>query len=259
MTQDILEQVMKLSREVGAFLLEQTVSDAQIEAKSMNNLVSFVDQTAERMFVEGLQEILPEAGFIAEEGSASHNDEEYLWVIDPLDGTTNYIHGIPAFCTSVGLLKNRKSIMGVIYDPCRDEMFSALLGKGAFLNGKPIQVSHRNSLKSSVLATGFPYDDFDRQDQYMELFGDLCKSSRGLRRWGSAAIDMAWVAVGRFEGFYEYGLNPWDIAAGVIIVEEAGGQVDAFTPSHDAIFDREIVATNGLIQQELLAKVGEYF
>ncbi|NNE55302.1 MAG: inositol monophosphatase, partial [Flavobacteriales bacterium] len=166
--------VERLSREVGAFIQEQRNSSVEIELKGLNNLVSRVDKNAETKFVEGLSKLLPEAGFIAEEGSATHNNEEFLWVIDPLDGTTNYLHGIPAYCTSVALLQDRKPVIGVIYDPNQDEMFAATAESEATMNGQPIRVTQRDLLQKSVLATGFPYDNLERQNQYIELFGELC-------------------------------------------------------------------------------------
>ena len=255
----ILRSVEILSREIGDWMRLQKISASDIEFKSLNNLVSYVDKEAEKRFVERLSQLLPEAGFIAEEGSGSYANEEYAWVIDPLDGTTNFIHGIPIWCTSVALLRHKTPLVGVIYDPNQGELFSAAQGQGAWLNGQPIRVSSTTSLAASLLATGFPYDDFGRQKAYMLLLEDLCQSSRGIRRIGSAAVDLAWTACGRFEAFYEYGLNPWDVAAGALIVEEAGGTVTGFSADANPIFGEEILATNGRIHQVLHEKISYFF
>ncbi|MFN5296080.1 MAG: inositol monophosphatase family protein, partial [Flavobacteriales bacterium] len=180
-------------------------------------------------------------------------------VIDPLDGTTNFVHGMPVWCTSIGLCDGITPILGVIYDPNTDECFSAYQGGGAFLNGKPIRVSQVNTVQQSLLATGFPYDDFGREEAYIELFRKLIRGTRGLRRLGSAALDMAWTACGRVEGFYEYGLNPWDVAAGAIIVQEAGGIVTEFNGGDDFVFGEDLVCTNGHTHDEMLRIIQTYF
>ena len=210
----------QLIRETGSWMKTQRVNAEEIEIKTTNNLVSFVDKESERRLVEGLKTLFPEAGFIAEEGTGERA-EEWNWVIDPLDGTTNFLHDVPIWCISVALCHKNKAVIGIIYDPNKEEMFVASKGNGSFLNGKRIQTSTRNILMDSLLVTGFPYDDFGREEQYIGLFRSLMKKTRGIRRLGSAALDLAWVACGRFEAFYEYGLNPWDVAAGVILVEEA--------------------------------------
>lgn len=239
---------------------EQTeVSEHIAEVKSENNLVTYVDKESERRFVEGLQLLLPEAGFVAEEGTGVRKESGLNWVIDPLDGTTNFVHGLPVWCTSIGLCDGITPILGVIYDPNTDECFSAYRGGGAFLNGNPIRVSQVSSVQQSLLATGFPYDDFGREEAYIELFRKLIRGTRGLRRLGSAALDMAWTACGRVEGFYEYGLNPWDVAAGAIIVQEAGGIVTEFNGGDKSIFGEDLVCTNGRIHPEMLRIIQTYF
>jgi myo-inositol-1(or 4)-monophosphatase len=235
----------------------QRVNANEIEIKTPNNLVSFVDKESERRLVEGLKEIFPQAGFIAEEGTGE-KAEEWNWVIDPLDGTTNFLHDVPIWCISVALCQGNEAMIGIIFDPNKDEMFVASKGNGCFLNGKKIQVSERSHLSDSLLVTGFPYDDFGREEQYIGLFRSLMKKTRGIRRLGSAALDLAWVACGRFEAFYEYGLNPWDVAAGVILVKEAGGNVSGFH-SGDPIFEEDIIASNGHVHQELKSLTQVYF
>ena len=256
----ITAQVETLSKEIGNWMKAQTtVSENIAEVKSENNLVTYVDKESERRFVEGLKHILPEAGFVAEEGTGAPAPSGLNWVIDPLDGTTNFVHGMPVWCTSIGLCQGNEAIAGVIYDPSSNECFTAWKGGGAFLNGQPIRISTIPSLEQSLFATGFPYDDFGREEAYIALFRDMMRSTRGLRRLGSAALDMAWTACGRVEGFYEYGLNPWDVAAGCIIVQEAGGTVTDFSGGDNYIFGEDLVCTNGLVQAELLAKIARYF
>ncbi|MBP8823308.1 MAG: inositol monophosphatase [Flavobacteriales bacterium] len=251
--QKLTEHVVLLSREVAAFirLESRRFTEAEVESKGLNNLVSYVDKQAEARFVAGLNELLPEAGFIAEEGTGERA-EGLNWVIDPLDGTTNFVHGMPCYCTSVALVRGGDVLLGVVLEVNRDECFAAWAGGGATLNGMPIRVSSRSQLQESLLATGFPYDDFGFEAEYMDLLRELMHRTRGIRRLGSAAADLAYVACGRFEAFYEYGLNSWDVAAGVILVREAGGQVSGFRPSKDPVFDEEIVASNSAIHAELL-------
>lgn len=251
---ELHEQLIAISIEVGHFIVQQQLAPSQIEEKSFNNLVSFVDKTAEKVFVEALAKVLPEAGFIAEEGSGSPQKEGYNWIIDPLDGTTNFIHQIPCYCTSVALHGPKGLELGVIYEPHRKEVFSAIAKQGAWLNQKKIEVSKTTKLEKSLLATGFPYDDFGRQEAYMELLKDLTTHTRGIRRLGSAALDLAYVACGRFEAFYEYNLNPWDVAAGILIVQEAGGHVTGFQDTTDPLFGADILASNGLMHEQLQEK-----
>jgi myo-inositol-1(or 4)-monophosphatase len=258
--EDILTSVEGLSRTIGTWMKAQTnVHESMADVKSENNLVTFVDKESERRFVEGLSAILPQAGFVAEEGTGTANQDGLNWVIDPLDGTTNFVHGMPIWCTSVGLCLGNEAILGVIYDPSSEECFTARKGGGAYLNGNPIRVSSIQTLQQSLFATGFPYDDFGREEAYIALFRDMMRSTRGLRRLGSAALDMAWAACGRVEGFYEYGLNPWDVAAGCIIVQEAGGIVTDFSGGDNYIFGEDLVCTNGSVQAEMLTKIARYF
>ncbi len=181
------------------------------------------------------------------------------WIIDPLDGTTNFVHGIPCYCISVALADGLDVLVGVVLEVTRDECFSAWKGGGAWLNGKTIGVSTRKTLSESLLATGFPYDDFGREAEYMELLKALMHTSRGIRRLGSAAADLAYVACGRFEAFYEYGLNPWDVAAGGLLVTEAGGNTTDFRNGGSWLFGEEIVASNGSIHAEIIGPIGKFF
>lgn len=259
--QEILNQVIVLSKEIGQWMKQERLKFdlEKVEVKGFNNFVSYVDKEAEKRFVNALQVLLPEAGFIAEEGTSDKKGERYHWVIDPLDGTTNYVHGIPLFCTSVALLDQDELLLGVIYEPNTDECFAALRGHGATLNGSSMKVSTQSTLIKSLLATGFPYDDFEREKSYFDILQTFTHKSRGLRRLGTAALDLAYVACGRFDGFYEYGLNPWDVAAGALIVQEAGGNVSDFKGKMDYIFGEEIIADNGLISQEFLQVIEDGF
>jgi myo-inositol-1(or 4)-monophosphatase len=255
----LCQQVNLLAKEVGAFIKSQTISSSDVETKSKNSLVTFVDKTAEAKLVARLSELIPESGFIAEEGTSEKIGEIYNWIIDPLDGTTNFIHGVPCFCISIGLKRNNELVLGVIYEINLDELFYAWEGSKAYLNGKEIHVTPTRTLEDSLIATGFPYYDYEKQDEYMNLFKDLMRNSRGLRRLGSAAVDLAYVACGRFDAFYEYSLHPWDVAAGAFIVQQAGGKVCDFKGENDYLFGKEIITCNPHIQQELLVKVKQHF
>ena len=251
--QRLTEQVGTICDGVAEFIREEApkFTEAGVSSKSLNNLVTHVDHTAEDRLVEELEKILPEAGFIAEEGSGEQA-AVLNWVIDPLDGTTNFVHGVPCYCISVALVNDKEPLLGVVLEVTRNEKFTAFKGGGAFMNGTPIRVSQRKDLQDSLLATGFPYDDFMYESEYMDLLRELMHRTRGIRRLGSAAADLAYVACGRFEAFYEYGLNSWDVAAGVLLVREAGGRVSGFAPSKDPVFDEEIVASNSVIHDQLL-------
>lgn len=243
--QEITSQVASLSRHTGEFV-RKAASDfnrESIEYKGLNDMVSYVDKQTEELLVEGLRKILPEAGFIAEEGTGQKTDnQEFAWIIDPVDGTTNYMHGLPVFAISIALMQNDKIVSGVVYEINRDECFAAWLGGGAYLNEKPIKVSSAKYLKDSLIATGFPYYDFDKMDNYLNISKELMQKSHGLRRLGAASVDLVYVACGRFEGFFEYNLKPWDVAAGTLIVQEAGGKVTDFKGKDDFVFGRELIA-----------------
>lgn len=255
----ICNKVNQLSKEVGEFIRNQRISINDVETKSKNSLVTYVDKTAEKMLVEKLSELIPEAGFIAEEGTSKKVGDTYNWIIDPLDGTTNFIHGVPCYCISIGLTQNEELVLGVIYEINLDELFYAWVGSRAYLNGKEISVTKTEKLENSLIATGFPYYDYDKQKEYMDLFQDLMKNTRGLRRLGSAAVDLAYVACGRFDAFYEYSLNPWDVAAGAFIVQQAGGIVTDFSGGDNFLHGKEIIACNNKIATSFQEKVAKYF
>ncbi|HEY4799131.1 MAG TPA: inositol monophosphatase family protein [Bacteroidia bacterium] len=268
----IRRQVCVLAEQTGKFIQQQRgkITSSQVETKSINSFVTFVDKGSERKLVKGLKKILPEAGFITEEETIANERKKYTWIIDPLDGTTNFIHGVPCYCISIALYfspsgRTRRMtsegevILGVIYEPNRSEMFYATKYGGAFLNGKRISVTKRKKLKDSLLVTGFPTYDYSHMDEYIKLFRHLMKHTRGLRRLGSAAVDLAYTACGRFDAFYEYSLNPWDVAAGALIVEEAGGKITDFTGGNNFLFGKEIIASNNFTHRELVKSVKKFF
>ncbi len=252
--QTLCNEVIDLSKSVGGFIRNEalTFSREKIEYKGKNDMVSYVDKTAEEMIVKALSALLPEAGFIAEEGTSNKKGDKYNWIIDPLDGTTNFIHGIPTYAVSIALQENHEIILGVVYEIVRDECFYAWQNSKAFLNGEEIQVSTTVKLSDSLVATGFPYYDFEKQDAYIDLFKEMMRGCHGLRRIGSAATDLVYTACGRFDAYFEYNLKPWDIAAGIIIVKQAGGNINTFSGGDDVINGYEIVATNPSITKEVL-------
>lgn len=253
-------QVIELSLACGAFLKQESsqFDYSKVELKGKNDLVSYVDKQSEHMMVAGLKEILPEAGFLTEEGTIETDSNPLRWIIDPLDGTTNFVHGLPVFSTSIALMQDENILIGVVYEVNKDECFSAYKDGGAYLNGKQIAVSKINSLSESLVATGFPYNNFEGMEKYLNILKYLMQNAHGVRRLGSAAVDLAYVAIGRFEGFFEYNLNSWDIAAGALIVKEAGGTVSTFSGGKDYIFGKEIIASNE-IHAEMKQVIEKYW
>lgn len=253
--------VCSLCRETGDFILTErkSLTESGIEAKGQNDFVTFVDKASEERLVSGLSKLFPEAAFITEEQTIVQEDKEYRWVIDPIDGTTNFIHGLPLFSISIALMRNDKVILGVVHEVSGNECFHAVEGGKAYLNDQEIQVSDRQLLKDSLIVTGFPYKDAGRLEQWMRLFMHLLRKSHGVRRLGSAAIDLAYVACGRFEAFYEYGLSPWDVAAGTFIVQQAGGAVSDYSGGDNYIFGKELLAGNARMNQELLDVIRDQF
>jgi myo-inositol-1(or 4)-monophosphatase len=253
----ILNGVIKASREVGHFIrTEGAAFDlSKIEQKTVfNNLVSYVDKEAEKRLVTVLRALVPQAGFITEEGTVEQSlNQEYKWIIDPLDGTTNFLHGLPLYAISIGLTQKSETVLGVVYHIGTDECFYAIKGGGAFCNERPISVSKISSVNESLLATGFPYDQDNKGNIYLGIIKEFLKESHGIRRLGSAAIDLAYVACGRLEGFFEFNLNPWDVAAGAFIVEEAGGIVTDFQGGRNFLFGGELCSGNPEVHREMLA------
>lgn len=258
----LAQQVTEVVRQASAFIQQeaQHFTAARIEYKDVNNLVSYVDKEAEKLLVKGLASLLPEAGFITEEGTTGQAADPTAlnWIIDPLDGTANYIHGLPVYCVSVALVQGKQPLVGVIHEPNRDELFVAWQGGGAWCNGRRLHVSSAQTLGESLLATGFPYYRFDKHDRYMKLLETLMQKTHGLRRMGAAAVDLAYVAAGRFEAFYEYNLQPWDMAAGLLLVTEAGGTVSDFSGGDNHLFGGDIIA-GGAVHSELTSVIGSFF
>jgi myo-inositol-1(or 4)-monophosphatase len=245
----LTQQAIEIVRQAAAFIQQEAAlfSRDKIEYKDLNNLVSYVDKEAEKLLVAGLSKILPEASYITEEGTTGQEPDPTAlnWIIDPLDGTTNFIHGIPVYCVSVGLARGKDLLIGVIHEPSLDEVFYGWKGGGAWCNGKRIHVSKVHNLQESLIATGFPYYKFEKQKRYMYILELLMQKTHGIRRMGAAAVDLAYVAAGRFDGFYEYNLNSWDMAAGVLLIQEAGGTVTDFNGGDNFLFGGDIIAASG--------------
>ena len=259
--QNITAATCEIAKEAGAFIRKerQYFNLSKVEQKGFNDLVSYVDKEAEKIIVARLGKLLPDAGFITEEGTESDRNQRYTWIVDPLDGTTNFVHGIPVFSVSIALAQENKVVAGVVYEVNLDECFSAFKGSGAYLNGQPIQVSKASQISESLIAHGFPYDDGGKMDEYLGFLRHLLGNSHGLRRLGSAAVDLCYVACGRAEAYLEYNLQSYDVAAGTIIVQEAGGKVSDFRGGDDYIFGGQILSSNGLIHEELREKLLTYF
>jgi myo-inositol-1(or 4)-monophosphatase len=240
----------------GDLIRENWQRPRTIEYKGAIDLVTSVDRDAERKILDTLQREFPEHGFLAEEASAIEGrSSEYRWIIDPLDGTTNFAHGYPHMSVSIALQQNDRVILGVVYDPLRRECFRAVAGQGATLNGASIRVSAVDQLDRALLATGFPYDRREYADEYLAFFRAFLTRCQGIRRAGSAALDLCYVASGRIDGFWELKLKPWDVAAGALIVAEAGGTLSDFSANALSIFGNETLASNGIIHKEMISAI----
>ncbi len=230
-----------------------------VRQKAVNDFISYVDEQSEAEIISHIKKTYPDHSFLAEESGLQRQNSKYQWIIDPLDGTTNYIHQIPVFAVSIALKYGDDLILGVIYNPLSDELFWAEEGQGAFLNEQPIQVTDKGDLAQSLIATGFPFKAKHLLPEYLDAFAGIFKDCRGMRRLGAAAIDLAYVAAGRFDGFWEIGLSPWDVAAGAVIVREAGGHVSDFWNQSYFLHNNYIVASNGKIHKDLLNRVQRPF
>ena len=251
---DVLELAVQAAREAGTILRNYAARGFEITNKGRINLVTEADLASEKHITEMIAARYPTHRIIAEESGISHHCEyEYCWIIDPLDGTTNFAHGFPCYAVSIGIERHGELIAGAIYDPSRDEMFAAERGAGATLNGKKIQVSEVDSLEKALVVSGFPYDVRERMDEYLPAWRLFLEKAQGVRRLGAAAIDLACVACGRMEGFWEYGLNAWDMAAGAVIVEEAGGRMTKLDGSGFDPYDPSMLCTNARVHDEMLA------
>lgn len=254
-------KVIAITRLTGNFIRKEAMAfDAnKIEYKGLNDMVSYVDKNAEKQLVKNLSKLLPGSGFITEEETVNTYGKDFTWIIDPLDGTTNFIHGIPTYAVSIALYEGGEPVIGVVYEINRGEMFYTYKGGAAYLNNKEIRVSSNANLSQSLLATGFPYYQFDKQPQYMQLFTEMMQKCHGLRRIGSAAVDLAYVACGRFDGYFEYNLNSYDVAAGAYLVQQAGGAISNFSGGAEFIETREVLATNAKVTDEILQTIKKYF
>lgn len=252
------QHVMDVCHDVGEFIRVEGLSFDKsriLQKEGFNNLVSYVDKESEKKLVSTLSQLIPGSGILGEEGASVESSNGYLWIIDPLDGTTNFTHGLPPFAISIGLTLHDKPVLGVVYEVTKKEMFHAVEGHPAYCNDQLIRASSVNSLNESLFATGFPYYDFPKMEAYLNIIRKFLKQSHGVRRLGSAATDLAYVAAGRFEGFFEYNLNPWDVAAGAFIVQQAGGIVTDFSGGTDFLYGRQICAAGKIhpVMQSLIA------
>jgi myo-inositol-1(or 4)-monophosphatase len=249
---EFLEGACQAAEEAGRLLRQGLDEGMEVAYKSPVDLVTNFDRRAQEIIVGRLSSRFPSHGFLAEEGLKPAGPAEFLWVIDPLDGTTNFAHRFPVFTVSIGLEHESRGILGVVYDPMRQEMFYATSDEGAFLNGRPIHVSSVADLDRSLLATGFPYDVRESEVNNIDHFGHFAKRAQAVRRCGSAAMDLSHLACGRFDGFWELKLKPWDVAAGAVIVREAGGRLSDFAGREFSIYASDTLATNGLIHDSMI-------
>lgn len=255
---DLLPRMTAIGREAGHLLMTFFERRIGYEYKGDVDLVTEADRASEKLIVERIRAAFPLHDIVGEEGTRRSTGAEYRWYVDPLDGTTNFAHGYPVFCVSLGVQKNDELFAGILYDPTRDELFSAEKGKGATLNGRPISVSNTKKLSESLLATGFPSHKRHKNPN-IHFYHQLTLRSHGLRRAGSAALDLANVASGRYDGFWEFNLNPWDTSAGVLLVQEAGGTVTRFDGSPWRIDSQETLASNSTLHPELMKNFAEIF
>ncbi len=257
----ITEEICKSTTRTAAFIQQHAgkVAQGDIEIKSRNSLVSFVDKTAEQMLVEDLGKLIPEAGFITEEGMVHQHQSEFTWIIDPLDGTTNYLQDIPVYSISVALVHNEEIVCGVVHSIPQHEIFFAWKGGGAWLNGTQIHVSGQTIVQDTVVATGFPYAHRDVLPKLTAVFEYFLEHARGIRRLGSAAVDLAYVACGRFDVYYETSLNAWDIAAGILLVEEAGGAVSDFSGGRNMLRSGQVIAAAPGVHAAVVTHIQEVF
>jgi myo-inositol-1(or 4)-monophosphatase len=249
----MVNKTIEIAKQAGAIIREGFGKKLSIDFKTDEaNIVTNIDKASEKLIMDFIRKEYPTHSIIAEESGSSKNSSEYNWVIDPLDGTTNFAHGLPLFSVSIGVQKNGKTIIGVIYDVMRDDIFSAEKGSGTYQDGQRIIVNNNSLLSQSLLVTGFAYNREDEYKAAVKIFGNMLTASRGVRRLGSAAIDFCYVANGVFEGFWEANLSPWDVCAGLLIVEEAGGKLTDFNNKKIDIFSNQFLASNGKIHDKMV-------
>ncbi|MBL7871988.1 MAG: inositol monophosphatase [Cyclobacteriaceae bacterium] len=255
------KDVISLCEEVGEFMSKESENFdlSKIEQKgSFSNLVSYVDKESEKRLVARLRELLPGSGFLAEEGTETKGTNDYRWIIDPLDGTTNYLHGLPIYAISIGLQRKDDMVLGIVYDVSQKDCYHAIENNPAYCNQKEIRISSINKLEESLLATGFPYYHLDKRENYLEIIKIFLERTHGIRRLGSAAMDLAYVACGKLEGFFEYNLSPWDVAGGTFIVQQAGGMVTDFKGGDNFLHGGELCA-GGKVQGEMLHLIQKHW
>jgi len=255
----MLNTAVKAARKAAAIINRASLDLdlIQVSTKGRRDFVTEVDRAAEAAIIDTLSTAYPQHAFLAEESGASHKgrEAEYTWIIDPLDGTTNFIHGFPQYAVSIGLRHSGQITQAVVYDPTRNELFTASRGRGAFLNDRRIRVSRRSKLRESLIGTGFPFRQLEHLDEYVRMFKRITEETAGIRRPGAAALDLAYVAAGRLDGFWEFGLSPWDMAAGTLIILEAGGMVSDFDGEENYLFTGNVVCGAPKIHEQLLALV----
>lgn len=254
--EEIFQVADRAAREAGKILAEGCKKPKQVKYKGDINLVTQYDEAAEKIIVGHISEAWPDHHILAEESGWQGRESEYVWYVDPLDGTTNFAHGLGVFCVSIGFEApgpdGPEIQVAVIYDPIREEMFTALKGQGAYLNGERLEVSGETDQGRALLVTGFPYDLRERSETILPRFQKMLLSAQAVRRLGSAALDLAYVAAGRFDGFWEEGLHPWDTAAGILLVDEAGGRISDFKGNPFRPYSKEILATNGRLHYNMI-------
>ena len=259
----MLNTAVKAARRGAAVINRASFDKDQVNVtkKKHNEFVTEVDKAAEEAIIDVLKNAYPDHAILAEESGASanlHDENENVWIIDPIDGTTNFIHGFPQYCVSIALQQRGQITQAVVYDPTRNDLFTATKGAGAYLNEKRIRVSRRDKLADSLIGTGFPYTDLSRLDEYMKMFKIMTERTAGLRRPGAAALDLAYVAAGRLDGFFEKGLKPWDLAAGSLLITEAGGIVGTFQGESDYLYKGDIIAGSPKIFAQLVALLSPF-
>ncbi|VVD85893.1 inositol monophosphatase [Pandoraea pneumonica] len=258
----MLNIAVKAARAAGKIINRATLDldTVKVSKKQHNDFVTEVDKAAEQAIIDVLLQAYPDHAILAEESGEEHGNSgsEFQWIIDPLDGTTNFIHGMPYYCTSIALAHKGIVTQAVIYDPTRNELFTASRGRGAYIDGKRIRVSRRDRLADGLIGTGFPFRDLQGVENYLKMFGTMTEHCAGIRRPGAAALDLAYVAAGRMDGFFEQGLNPWDMAAGSLLVSEAGGLVGNYTGESDFLFEGEILAGNPKIYAQMVKLLEGY-
>lgn len=253
-----LKTAIEAARSAGALLREKWGKALHIDKKGRINVVTEADLASEQLIRELITQRFPEHEILGEEGGLTASNQAPLWIVDPLDGTTNFAQGYPFFSVSIALRVDGEIVIGVVYDPTHDELFHATKNGGAFLNNRPIHVSNHEIFEESLLVTGFPYDVSDAPDLHLDLFKAMVVKARGIRRDGSAALDMCYIASGRFDAYWEVGLHPWDIAAGLLIINEAGGMVTDFLNKPHNIFFRDLIASNGLLHSQMFQTIAPF-